>query len=741
MKKVLSVIAVTYVSASACFAELSDWGGKKSFIVESDEEVTLSSEQVAEVLGAECKQLVKLGSGTLFNTNGALAAFTGDIIVAEGEMRIFNSNDLGTTAGKTVVSNGATLFLTNGVSSSINTSEPIHIAGTGSKNDYGALRKFTHDSSRWNITNLTLIDDALIMAVKGDRFYLGGTFTMNGKTLSSKGSTLGMTGLTIKVPGHIYAYAGCQLENSASYGGSSENTITVSEGNGMAFHGFTGKPVWTLIMKERSYRGGYIGHNNNIVVDNAWGGPIRVDGNNRFYNTSGSGRRMLLEGNIYGKGGLNFLGLGSKQVTSAKQMTFTLSGSNSYEGVTLVDGLATLNTLSPFAISEKSPLVVTNAALVNINMSSYETARLPQIYWHATNDNVLVANNTIAEGFLKTGKGTITFPYMQINGALEVREGTVMMPYGDAGLFEYEDLHVTDDEGKPKEDVWRLVPDTTNCVLTLRAAYNHVVNGAYRNRRYEGYIWNRNATNETWSFAGCFDETIWLNFDGKDLIKKGGGGEKLVSQKDVQVAPGAHKFVLFIGNIWGGAGPRTCGTTWTKPDFGFGYDPYGRGGTNSSTYVEITDSGNGFLLTKTDYMATNFVTACTTVSNLILSGSGVVDFRNFHYRIPKVSVSGGVVTNANLWITEELKVSPSKGALKLAGASGTLKLSDGVKVVLEDEDLLDRKTEYVAVSVPTAIEGEKPELEAENSGWHLRPSADGKSYTVFYSRGMCIIIR
>lgn len=143
----------------------------------------------------------------------------------------------------------------------------------------------------------------------------------------------------------------------------------------------------------------------------------------------------------------------------------------------------------------------------------------------------------------------------------------------------------------------------TEIQLTTRAANgacgeNQYISGAYwpinSTYVYSGYIWNRAETNETWTFAENFDDSVLLLIDGNTVLNNGGWSTPTMA--NVTLAPGAHAFELRLGQGGGGAGGNVSGW-WTDASRSFAVDFLGRNEANLANYVLLSDSGDGALLT------------------------------------------------------------------------------------------------------------------------------------------------
>jgi len=132
---------------------------------------------------------------------------------------------------------------------------------------------------------------------------------------------------------------------------------------------------------------------------------------------------------------------------------------------------------------------------------------------------------------------------------------------------------------------------TTRAAIGPSAANTTYAGGLWNGNNhtwiYSGYIWNRSATNELWTFRGRFDDNVRFAFDGAILIN---GGNSAPSVSNVVVSPGPHAIEARFGDGSGSAGPS--GEPW-----GISYDPLGRASSLTNDYRQLLDPGNGSLLT------------------------------------------------------------------------------------------------------------------------------------------------
>jgi fibronectin-binding autotransporter adhesin len=144
----------------------------------------------------------KSGNGSLLLIHSN--SFAGATLVGQGVLAVYHTHALGTTAGGTVVSNGATLIVNN---NSQVPAEPLTISGSG-YSGYGALDSF-YGTNSW-AGEITLAGDTEIrMDDAGDSLELSGRVTGTGNVTKSGAGTLIYSGSTANnYGGNTYVNAG-----------------------------------------------------------------------------------------------------------------------------------------------------------------------------------------------------------------------------------------------------------------------------------------------------------------------------------------------------------------------------------------------------------------------------------------------------------------------------------------------------------------------------------------------------
>jgi autotransporter-associated beta strand protein len=269
-------------------------------------------------------------------------------------------------------------------------------------------------------------------------------------------------------------------------------------------------------------------------------------------------------------GGLTKLGAG----------VLLLNATNTYTGTTEVRE-GTLRLGGTHALNPRSPVSVTGGRLDLAGIS-------------LTNEDISVTSGTIANGVIATGilekNGAGTFD-LQVPVTLSTAHA---QPALIPGLWEGR-LAGAFDTTTPNPQ--------TSIQLTTRAVNGWcnsggTINGAQwpdnATYAYSGYIWNRAPTNETWTFAENFDDSVLLRIDGTNVLNNGNWSEP--TKANVTLTPGPHLFEARFGQGGGGAAGNISGW-WNVNTQSFAVDFQGRNEANLANYTLLTDSGDGSRLT------------------------------------------------------------------------------------------------------------------------------------------------
>ena len=296
------------------------------------------------------------------------------------------------------------------------------------------------------------------------------------------------------------------------------------------------------------------------------------------------------------------------------------------------------------------------------------------------------------------------------------------------------------------------------------AAYT-LTNGVYRSPEfayssvdrnlfatYTGYVWNRAPTNETWSFAYCYETCSKLIIDGQDL------GHESVRKPlfvDRLMTPGAHSIQIRLAiNAWAGhpGGAVTNANSLGWPDnFGIAYDRRGRGTRNASDYERFEDPGDGSLFTLTAdgsvppaYNPTLNVDELKVAAGTSLElGGANVAVSNFLNATTltnaraKSAISNSTVSVFGSWTLDASDVV----ACNRLATDRKLAFAEGATfTLLGNQKLLAFKTPFVIATAEEGIEG-VPMPTGE--GLELKLSDDGKSLylTRVPYKGLMILFR
>ena len=107
------------------------------------------------------------------------------------------------------------------------------------------------------------------------------------------------------------------------------------------------------------------------------------------------------------------------------------------------------------------------------------------------------------------------------------------------------------------------IPKANNTTSGIPAITNFWANNNHT-WIYTGYLWNRAATNVTWTFGENVDDSALLKIDGTTLLNNGIWNEPTIA--NYTLTPGAHAFEARFGNGGMCMECKTC--TFPKCPFG-----------------------------------------------------------------------------------------------------------------------------------------------------------------------------
>jgi autotransporter-associated beta strand protein len=436
-------------------------------------------------------------------------------------------------------------------------------------------------------------------------------------------------------------------------------------------------------------------------------------------------------------GGLTKLGTG----------TLALSATNTYGGATTVSN-GTLRLGLAQAVPTNSALILAGGSF-DLGGFSY------------TNGTVFVTRGgsinggTLACGSLtQSGGGTLALGgTLSSSAPIRIDDGILQMRPIQAGLYE-----------APVAGSFNQTDAMSTSIvarLTTRMA-NMVYYEPYDTTWiYSGFIWNRAATNVTWTFAEQFDDSVLLKIDSTTVIN-GGNGWNVPTIGTLTLTPGPHAFEARFGQGGGGAGPNVA-YWWTTTSFGFGFDNQGRNETNIANYVALADPGDGSLLSLTAVTGglTNRINPAASVE---LGAAGVLDLGTNTQVQTLANLSGsGIVSNGVLAVTGTITPGGTNviGTLTVAnsaGLSGTLRVDVATNgdsdrlVIAGNMDLsslsleianpaqLNTAKSYTVASVSGTSTGAFASVAVPDNRWHVVYRPDG-TVLLIYANGTLISVR
>lgn len=292
----------------------------------------------AEPLGADIRQLVKLGAGTLVVTNDANGAFLGTVEVRAGILEAQSAltttlNVLGSRAENTItVSAGAQLLARVPAGKNQFAQRfPNNLVLAGNGPDGRGALLFVRSGGDWNVdhlfSNVALAGDAGVNMMGGGRMGFSGRLDFNGHTLTycsyatDTSKSLIFSGKpTVFRNGHLEIANGASVtwQDMKTFEGGPDCTVTIGQGGKLDLWGaaFAGD-FWTFVFEEGTFLrlGAGTKASENILPM-----PIRLDGNVAVENyTQYENVRATLSGTLVGAGRLTM-------ATTSKNAALWLTG-------------------------------------------------------------------------------------------------------------------------------------------------------------------------------------------------------------------------------------------------------------------------------------------------------------------------------------------------------------------------------------------------------------------------------
>ena len=760
-----------------------------------------SSDGAATREGLKAAEDLRVTGGGRLEINEDLksAGFAGEVHVLPGAiLRLTANGALGDTDHGTFVEDGATLeteCLDTSAPSKLDfAGEKLSFAGTGVDGVGALVARTSRTYERngvWGGTILTMTGDATITQVGQYQDFPNNSddnsLDMNGHTLTlydTDNAGEFCFRAVIKNPGHIViTNAQVSMNDHANLAGDASNTLTVMDSGRLDLYANTtvGKKKWTLRVPATCMKSMVVQTTNTGGI---WDGPIVAE-------------RSLV---------VSMLGQGLNSNKSKLRGPITAE-----DAFAICRRAADPPQIPDVELHSPQNSFARGLALTNVNLKVMANGALPA----SMGTGVLTANNVAFTFDNADREQTWSLPQMTVAGEVSIGDcagtwagivksaGATLTCSADAPSFSNLDLEAgTMSLAEPNANFnaglyegWRAyaywhkdTPDGfTDGMMNVYKANQHcdnednnATNGvtlgvrlAYESQtfddqvpneygklvraygyavNYQGYIWNPDPTNVTWSFAGSEKtvSTLWIN--GKRVYERQ-GLDKL-SHGNATLSPGANTFWWRIGVSGYEVGPNNT-TTWTdSTKKGLVYDRLGRNSENSDDYERLINSEDGNLFTLTDpstpaYAALKERTTVRRMERLSGTVGAILEApsRQLIVRMlkgcPKVNTASTWLAEAGLFVTESFMAHASDLA---AGhglvTDGKLDFAEGCTFALEGEfDALKGRTSVVATAAKD-IQGLPVVTGDAAAQFRLVKSQDGKTLSLEYiPNGTLVIFR
>lgn len=356
----------------------------------------------------------------------------------------------------------------------------------------------------------------------------------------------------------------------------------------------------------------------------------------------------------------------------------TLSGVNTYSGMTTISngtlrlGVANaLPTNAPITVAggtlDLNGFTITNSS-ISLVSGSIINGKVVAPTLQGANAGVIQAQIVSTNGLIKSGADTLTVAAaLTYPGATVINGGTLRLVGRQPGLYEgrvanaFELNTVNPKTATPLStryaNMWFLDAASAGGIWPDNSTYI-----------YSGYLWNDAATNETWTFYRCFDDSTRLMINGTNvLLNTNMSGIPVIS--NATVSAGWNTFELRLGEGSGSVGNNGPGFT----NMGVGYDRMGRFQQVYSNFKTLTDPGDGSLLTLTNVFSLANANLLPTGSVVTVASGSTLDLGGTGQKLGGLNGSG-TVTNGALSVNGTIAPGGinATGTLTLATSSVTL---------------------------------------------------------------------
>ncbi|MBR3823137.1 MAG: hypothetical protein IKJ37_16145, partial [Kiritimatiellae bacterium] len=730
-----------------------------------------SSLEASQLAGRDA--IVKTGGGTLVLPS--IPDFAGDIAIRQGIVKVASEGALGTADGKTIVAPGAQLYIDAAAADLDFSAEPMEIA---SLNGSVAVYVKNKSSNKKNLGTLKLVDDATVYFANhyGQGANLGRIHDLDGHTLTLRGNfvtTRMYFDDTFTAGNFVVDKSRFILSNGFTSQGNSENTIRLENGGKVCFYWLANPVPLKLVSLSDDSKIEIWSRDGLDGKAGVYAGPIDLSEASLHLGRDTNDDRtrwtcaMTLSGKISGAGGLT-AGVGDEY---SHFTAFITNPENDFQGGASFREARVHLPVSGALPRDGGALYMKDGTLVLTNELAYA---LPS----ATFEGTGVVQGASATGswkktLTKKGDGNLEYDTYLDAPVLDLQGGAFTLPteivtvitnrqpglYGGGRTFD-----TSSDVNASWND--RVTYTNGNVYLSPEMAYKAGTTQGWADNTiwtYQGTIWNRNATNEQWTFASCILARGCVYLDGNLVVMNDSpasanawGG---VKQGSVDVAPGSHSIEIrlctgsgcgtstmsgggayyhssALGNVHG----TEAGYTWAQYS-GIMLDRLGRRSHNVADYSKIVDSGDGHLLTLADDADTvirklpvfDTVVATNAAATLDLNGNDytVNDLVGF----PSL-VNAGTFTVNNDWRLTFIGTVTCDGKVVFA-SDATLTVDARTPAAFGRSG----ENEWIIMTAEGGIEG-CPRLNAPDVKGTWKVSVDGNAVKLsFAPKGLSVIIR
>jgi autotransporter-associated beta strand protein len=402
--------------------------------------------------GSGTVAFTKTGTGTLTLTGAN--TYSGLTTISGGILLIQNSAALGTTAGGTTVSSGATLELQSGIFVG---AEPLTLSGAG-VSSFGALRNLSGNNSFAGAITLTsastIYSDAGTLTLTGGIVNGGFAVTFGGAGNISESNVISGTGALVKNDGGVLTLSGSntftgsttisagtlQVNTNNALGTAASGT-TVANGAALSLNAVNYSTAEPLTLNGTGISNGGALTNNGTST---FAGPINVATNatisagggilNLTGGISNSGTTMTVAGG--GTVNINTSGITGGSTNSNVVFdgtTVVLSAASSYNGSTTIQNSGT------FKLGGNNLLPTTPQSALTVNTSStFDLASYNGSVASLTGDSTSTVKNSVIGGTstltVNPASGSTTFAGI-IAGTNGGTQGNVALQKNGAGTL------------------------------------------------------------------------------------------------------------------------------------------------------------------------------------------------------------------------------------------------------------------------------------------------------------------